>query len=115
MPSNVRSLTHLTALACAAAIAGCAAAEPEPEPKGAVALELEATAAATREMLPPEALDVIDSTNRQLEASGIAEAAMQIGDRAPDFTLPDSQGQPVSLNALLADGPVVLTFYRGHW
>ncbi len=115
MSSNVRIPILLAALACAATFAGCAATEPEAKPKGAVALELEATAAATREKLPPEALDVIESTNRQLEASGIAEAAMQIGDRAPDFTLPDSQGQPVSLSALLADGPVVLTFYRGHW
>lgn len=33
------------------------------------------------------------------------------GDKAPDFTLPDQDGQPVSLCALLEDGPVVLYFY----
>lgn len=33
------------------------------------------------------------------------------GDRAPDFTLPDAQGQEVSLSGLLARGPVVLYFY----
>ena len=33
------------------------------------------------------------------------------GDKAPDFTLPDQTGQPVSLHALLEDGPVVLYFY----
>jgi peroxiredoxin Q/BCP len=33
------------------------------------------------------------------------------GDRAPDFTLPDDTGQPVSLRTLLAAGPVVLVFY----
>jgi len=33
------------------------------------------------------------------------------GDKAPDFTLPDQDGQPVSLHALLKNGPVVLYFY----
>ena len=34
---------------------------------------------------------------------------------APDFTLPDEHGQPVSLKAELSRGPVHLVFYRGHW
>lgn len=33
------------------------------------------------------------------------------GDRAPDFTLPDQDGQPVTLGALLESGPLVLYFY----
>lgn len=33
------------------------------------------------------------------------------GDPAPDFTLPDQDGEPRTLSALLADGPVVLFFY----
>ena len=31
------------------------------------------------------------------------------------FTLKDTEGQDVSLSALLGHGPVVLTFYRGNW
>jgi len=34
---------------------------------------------------------------------------------APDFTLPDEVGHPVSLSGELAKGPVHLVFYRGHW
>ena len=34
---------------------------------------------------------------------------------APEFQLDDQDGQPVSLAGLLADGPAVVTFYRGHW
>lgn len=34
---------------------------------------------------------------------------------APDFTLPDHTGQPVSLSEARAAGPVLLVFYRGHW
>jgi peroxiredoxin Q/BCP len=36
---------------------------------------------------------------------------LSIGERAPDFTLPSSSGQPVALSSLLAKGPVVLFFY----
>jgi peroxiredoxin Q/BCP len=36
---------------------------------------------------------------------------LSTGDQAPDFTLQDQSGQQVSLDALLADGPVVLFFY----
>jgi cytochrome oxidase Cu insertion factor (SCO1/SenC/PrrC family) len=34
---------------------------------------------------------------------------------APDFTLPDELGHPVSLSTLRAKGPVLLVFYRGWW
>ena len=33
------------------------------------------------------------------------------GDRAPDFTLNDQHGQPVTLSRLWSQGPVVLFFY----
>jgi hypothetical protein len=67
---------------------------------------------------------------RKLPASANAP---QIGQRVPDFTLPDSKGQPVTLSALLSqpfssnDWPAasaaaskktagaVLIFYRGYW
>lgn len=36
---------------------------------------------------------------------------MRTGERAPDFELPDQDGEPRRLSALLVDGPVVLFFY----
>lgn len=48
--------------------------------------------------------------------------APQVGQRAPDFTLPDTSGKPVSLKELLttplngnAPKGVLLVFYRGYW
>jgi hypothetical protein len=45
-----------------------------------------------------------------------------VGQRAPDFTLPDSEGHPVSLSQVLAGSnagappkAVLLVFYRGYW
>ncbi len=48
-------------------------------------------------------------------ASGIAERALTVGDAAPAFTLPDSENRPCSSTALLAKGPLVVSFYRGIW
>ncbi len=41
----------------------------------------------------------------------MARAGIQVGDRAPDFTLPDQSGAPVSLADLIGDRVVVLYFY----
>jgi len=38
-------------------------------------------------------------------------ASIQPGDRAPDFTLPDQNGTPVSLSKVLETSAVVLFFY----
>lgn len=48
-------------------------------------------------------------------ASGIAERALSVGDVAPGFTLPDSENRPCASAALLANGPLVVSFYRGIW
>jgi peroxiredoxin Q/BCP len=34
--------------------------------------------------------------------------ALQVGEKAPDFELPGSQGKPVKLSELTAKGPVVI-------
>jgi peroxiredoxin len=47
--------------------------------------------------------------------SGQAQRAKKAGDTAPEFTLNDPDGKPVSLRDLLAKGPLVLSFYRGVW
>jgi len=41
--------------------------------------------------------------------------ALKVGEPAPDFTLPDAAGAPVSLAAFRGPAPVVLVFYRGYW
>lgn len=50
-----------------------------------------------------------------VEESGVLESAKNVGDAAPDFTLPDALGHEISLSALLEKGPVVLIWYRGEW
>jgi peroxiredoxin len=50
----------------------------------------------------------------EIDASGVAPG-LEVGDTAPDFTLNDAAGRPVTLSNLLQQGPVVLIFYRGEW
>ena len=44
-----------------------------------------------------------------------APTALQVGERAPDFTLADATGRPVSLADYRGKKPVVIVFYRGYW
>ena len=47
--------------------------------------------------------------------TGFGEEKFKVGDKAPDFALPNVRGESVSLADVLAKGPAVVTFYRGHW
>jgi peroxiredoxin len=42
-------------------------------------------------------------------------ANIAVGQRFPAFILSDEQGEPFDLRSELADGPLMLTFYRGDW
>lgn len=37
--------------------------------------------------------------------------SIDVGDKAPDFTLPSTSGDKVTLSEVLKEKPVVLTFY----
>lgn len=77
--------------------------------------ELRAVHEARGERIPAEILAVMDRAGAELAASGQTGRALAVGDKAPAFTLPSATGGTVSLDELLADGPAVLTFYRGAW
>jgi peroxiredoxin len=51
----------------------------------------------------------------ELRARFPLQDALAVGSEAPDFTLPNAHGHPVSLFQALLKGPVVVTFYRGGW
>ena len=51
----------------------------------------------------------------ELRQSGILEQALNIGDTAPEFVLPNAIGNKISLYDSLLRGPVVLVWYRGGW
>ena len=62
--------------------------------------------------------DVVATMHRaveELRTSGAADRVLKVGDRAPEFVLPNAAEQPVDSLALLAKGPLIVTFYRGRW
>ena len=62
-----------------------------------------------------DALAVMHRATEELRRSGILEHVLKVGDKAPDFALPDGNGTIVNSKNLLARGPLVVTFYRGVW
>jgi peroxiredoxin len=62
-----------------------------------------------------EILSVYDRDAEAMGAGDTFAGALRAGDRAPAFRLADARGGEVALDDLLADGPVVLVFYRGAW
>jgi hypothetical protein len=77
--------------------------------------QLDATNKGFTERMDPAVVQNIETAITEVGATGVLETAKQIGDSAPDFTLPDATGKHVQLSSLLKNGPVVLTWYRGNW
>lgn len=88
-------------------IVACAPAQPPPEPASAEA----ETPPSAGEAASPAASE----EPKRERFSEIGNKAPAVGDLAPNFELPDQDGNPVSLAAALDAGPVVLVFYRGEW
>lgn len=63
----------------------------------------------------PAILEEVKKAIAHLAKSGILDRVLEPGEMAPTFSLPDTEGNEVALADLCADGPVLLTFYRGVW
>ena len=62
---------------------------------------------------PPEVMAIVRRGIDYVKETGAS--GLRIGERAPDFALPNQRGEMVKLDDRLARGPVVLNFYRGVW
>jgi peroxiredoxin len=65
--------------------------------------------------LHPDSVAKVDRLVARLRQHNAGEAAPKVGDALPPFMLPDETGRIVQLKDLLAEGPAVITFHRGHW
>jgi len=81
---------------------------------GSMAERLDVFADATRKLHPATAA-IVDRLVARLKQHKAGEDAPKPGDLMPPFVLPDETGRLVTLKDLLAQGPVVVTFHRGHW
>ncbi|MEM9346486.1 MAG: peroxiredoxin-like family protein [Planctomycetota bacterium] len=76
---------------------------------------LDARKAEWAEGATDEVKSLYDDGIAKVAATGVLDTMKNVGDAAPAFTLPDEGGEDVALATLLADGPVVIVFYRGAW
>ena len=65
--------------------------------------------------VPRSVIETMHRATQELIASGAAQRTLKAEDKAPLFTLKDPEGNSVSSAALLAHGPLVVSFYRGVW
>lgn len=48
-------------------------------------------------------------------ANALDAKGLKVGERAPNFVLPNAFGNVISLFDCLKSGPIILKFYRGEW
>ncbi len=97
------------------AIAAAGVARGQDPGDAPVRNELEAFREKSSKTVPPDRLRSYEQGIEEVRKSGLAEKALKVGDRAPDFELPGPAGKKVKLSERLARGPVVVTWYRGGW
>ncbi|HKU21039.1 MAG TPA: peroxiredoxin-like family protein [Terriglobales bacterium] len=77
--------------------------------------ELEERKALAAQYVPEDVQQVNRRTVEELCGSGMADRILPLGARAPQFELPDQEGEPVSSAELLSRGRLVICFFRGRW
>ena len=67
------------------------------------------------ETAPKEVSSIITDATSNFKKVYDPARAIQPGSAFPQFQLSDATGIKVSLNDLLAKGPILISFYRGEW
>ncbi len=65
--------------------------------------------------MPEDTRKLLERSVQRVIESGIAESALAVDDYFPQFSLPNVVGDAISSGELLAQGPLVVCFFRGGW
>lgn len=65
--------------------------------------------------IPVDILNAFGQSLQELIEQNLEDRALKVGDIAPDFTLPDAEGLPLSLYDTLQHNAVIISFFRGNW
>ena len=65
--------------------------------------------------IPPDELKIMHRVTVDQRASGFQARMPKPGQPGPAFTLTNQDGVDVSSAALVARGPLVISFFRGRW
>lgn len=108
-----RSITPLRATLALLAMTTIASAKESTPPT--LQSEIEELSAGFAAKAPAPMIAAFKQGTEDVRRLGLVESAKNVGDTAPTGTLTSNAGEPVELSSLWADGPVVVTFYRGGW
>jgi hypothetical protein len=64
---------------------------------------------------PREAVELMHRATAELKASSLEVTALKVGVRAPGFILFNQDHVQVASTELFGEGPLVVSFFRGHW
>ena len=70
---------------------------------------------ASAKRIPPERQAIMHRATQDLRSSGIMDRIVKVGQSMPAFSGQAHDGRTISSGDLLARGPLVLSFFRGHW
>ena len=65
--------------------------------------------------VPESKQAIMRQATESLRNSGILERTIKLGDKLPAFNLANQDGAVVASDDLLAQGPLVISFFRGVW
>lgn len=77
--------------------------------------KLDAIRDASSKRIPPDKQAIMHRATADLCASGILDRIIKVGQKMPAFAGKAHDGRAISSAALLANGPLALSFFRGHW
>ena len=70
---------------------------------------------ASSKRIPPDRQAVMHRATADLRASGIMDRILKVGQPMSAFAGQAHDGRTISSADLLSHGPLVLSFFRGHW
>jgi hypothetical protein len=76
---------------------------------------LDAIREASAKRIPPDRQAIMHRATTDLRASGILDRIVKVGQPMPAFSGLAHDGRAIGSTDLLARGPLVLSFFRGHW
>ncbi len=65
--------------------------------------------------VPLEILEGFQKSIEHLNSQNITANSLKIGDKIPDFSLPNAINEIISSKNILKNGKMVIAFYRGSW
>ena len=77
--------------------------------------KLDAIRDASSKRIPADRQAIMHRATVDLRGSGILNRIVKVGQPMPAFAGQAHDGRTVASNVLLAGGPLVLSYFRGHW